>query len=184
MIKLNCKIFYKFVSICGLTVIALNAVGDQTMAMHNKVSEMLKEHAVTKSSGDVVGYKTKTNYNYKAESCALHIERHLEWHHQKRGTSSTDSGASYTIPLSKVLLDKGEASNRLKLSCQTDDCIAKQLHKRCTSKRHCRRNKTINTYYLQVDPETRLKLARHIEQLVSFCGAPKTASNTSRKITY
>lgn len=186
MMKSDSLFFHKLVLVCGLVFFALNATGDQTRALHKKVSKMLKKHAVTLTSGNVIGYKTKTNFHYKAKSCALYIDRHLEWHHLARGTSTTDSGASYTIPLNKVQLDKGEASNRLKLSCQTDDCIAKKMHKRCKSRRYCRRNKTINTYYLQVNPETRLELAHYIEQLVSRCGAPRTASTTARnrKITY
>ncbi len=175
--------FFIFISTLLVLGFSLSAVADQTLALHNKVSTLLSKHALTKTSGNVVGYKTKTRIAYKASSCELRINRILEWHHQRRGTSSTDHGASYMIPLHQIQLDKGDASNRLKLSCQTDDCIAKLLHRKCRSNRRCRRNKTTNSYYLQITPESKQDLAIHIAKLVSYCGAGKTAS-TATKITY
>ena len=167
----------------ALVFLSMGALADQTtIALHSKVSKLLAKHALTKTSGNLFGYKTKTNIIYQASRCELRITRRLEWRHISTGVSTDDHGASYRIPLDKVQLDKGAAANRLKLLCNTDDCIEKLLHRKCKSSRHCRRNRTVNSYYLQIDPQSKQDLAANLQRLVASCGSARVS--TASKITY
>lgn len=139
--------------------------------LHKKVIDMLSKHTLTETNGRFLGYETHTKVNYSAQQCELQINRKLQWKNVAAATTEPDHGATYKIPLNKIAMERGNAINRIKLTCAANDgeCIAQRLHKSCEGKRNCRQERTVSAYYLQVMPNFKDQLAQQLGQLVKTC---------------